>query len=221
MAKDSINAILKEGTLVYTKLSTSNIWHQNILYKVENKTLTIALLQGFLESIIMPGQNITIKYTTESMEYLYSGTIAEIQPQFPSHVKVNIVSVKELKNLRVFPRYDVYLAANIKYENTEEDYFSIIHDISLSGMSFYSRDIFAIDDRQLNITIYLPDKSMIIAKGNVIRKTDHETYSDYGLKYTDMQEENNNSLYSFFSKLEEKKSKIKDSFFTSIKRHLP
>ncbi len=221
MAKDLLYALLKEGTLVYTKLSTSSIWHQNIVYKLENKTVTVALLTGFLENIIMPGQNITIKLTNEDMEYLFMGTIEEICPQFPSHVKINIESIKDLKNSRVFPRYDVYLAANIKYENSDEEYFAIIHDISLTGMAFYSRDIFNINNKQLNITIYLPDKNIILAKGNVNRKIDFQTYTDYGLHYTDMQEENNNSLYAFFSILEEDKSKIKDSFFSSIKKHLP
>ncbi|OPZ90431.1 MAG: PilZ domain protein [Firmicutes bacterium ADurb.Bin419] len=221
MAKDLLYTVLKEGTVVYTKLSSSSIWHQNIVYKVENKTVSVALLTGFLENIIMPGQKITIKLTNEDMEYLFLGSVGEIHPQFPSHVKVNIESIKDLKNSRIFPRYDVYLASNIKYENREEEYFAIIHDISLTGMAFFSKDNFEINNEQLHLTIYLPNKNIIFAKGNVNRKIEFDTYIDYGMHYTDMQEENNNSLYAFFSVLEEEKTKMKDSFHSFIKKHLP
>ncbi|WP_010245937.1 PilZ domain-containing protein [Acetivibrio cellulolyticus] len=221
MGKDLLNTILKEGTLIYTKLSTSNVWHQNIVYKVENKSVSIALITGFLENIIMPGQAITLKLTNEEMEYLFIGTVGEIQPQFPSHIKVNIESIKDLKNSRVFPRYDVYLAANIKSESSGEENFAIIHDISLTGMAFYSKQHFEIGTEQLNLTIYLPNKNTIDAKGNINRKSKYDSYIDYGMHYTDMQEENNNSLYAFFSVLEEEKSRMKENFLNSIKKHLP
>lgn len=221
MGKDLLYTILKESVVVYTKLSTSNIWHQNIVYKVEDKSVSIALITGYLESIIMPGQTMTIKLTNEDMEYIFIGIIGEIQPQFPSYVKVDIHSIKDLKNSRVFPRYDVYVAANIKSENTEEDHFAIIHDISLTGMAFYSKSDFSICNEQLNLTIFLPNKNIIVAKGTIIRKISYDSYVDYGMSYTDMQEENNNSLYSFFAVLEEEKSELKDAFFKSIKKHLP
>lgn len=220
MGKDLLHTVLKEGTIVSTKLSSSNIWHQNIVYKVENKSVSIALITGFLENIIMPGQTITIKYTSDELEYLFIGIVEDILPQFPSSIKVNIQTTKNLKNTRVFPRYDVYVAANIKYEKSEE-YFAIIHDISLIGMGFYSKDNFNIDNEQLSLTIFLPNKKIIQAKGIINRKISFDSYTDYGMKYTNMHEENNNSLYAYFSDIEKEKSRYKDTFFKSIKKHLP
>ncbi len=221
MGKDLLYTILKEGAVVYTRLSTSNIWHQNIVYKVEDNSVSIALIPGYLENIIMPGQTVTIKLTNEDMEYLFIGDISKIQPQFPSLVTFDIKNIKDLKNSRVFPRYDVYVAASIKSENSEDEHFAIIHDISLTGMAFYSKRDFAIASEQLNLTIFLPNKDIIAAKGTIIRKITYDSYIDYGMNYTDMQEENNNSLYSFFSILEKEKSRLRDTFFKSIKKHLP
>jgi c-di-GMP-binding flagellar brake protein YcgR len=221
LGKDLLYTILKEGTVISTKLSTSNIWHQNIVYKVENKSVSIALIPGFLENIIMPGQTITIKYTSEELEYLFIGIIDDILPQFPSSVKVNIQTIKNLKNSRVFPRYDVYVAANIKYENSDEEFFAIIHDISLIGMGFYSKNNFNIDNEQLCLTIFLPNKNIIHAKGTINRKNSFDSYTDYGMNYTNMQEENNNSLYAYFSDIEKEKSRYRETFFKSIKKHLP
>lgn len=206
---------------MYTRLSASNVWHQNIVYKVENNSVSLALIPGYLESIIMTGQTLTIKLTNEDIEYLFIGHISEIRPHFPSLITVDIKNIKDLKNCRVFPRYDVYVAASIKSENSDDDHFAIIHDISLSGMAFYSKKNFSIASEQLNLTIFLPNKNIIVAKGTVTRKMTYDSYIDYGMSYTDMQEENNNSLYDFFSMLEVEKSKLRDTFFKSIKKHLP
>lgn len=212
--------MLKEGVVVYTKLSSSNIWHQNIVYKVEDDSVSVALITGYLESIIMHGQTMTIKLTEEDVEYLFIGTVTQIQPQFPSYVTIKIKTIKDLKNSRVFPRYDVYVAANIRDDNSDAEHFAIIHDISLTGMAFYSKSDFSVDNGQLNLTIYLPNKNILCAKGIVNRKINNESYIDYGMKYTDMQEETNNSLYSYFSALEEEKTKLRNIFFKSIKKHL-
>ena len=221
MRNDLLYTILKEGVVVYTRLSTSNVWHQNIVYKVENNSVSLALIPGYLESIIMTGQTLTIKLTNEDIEYLFIGHISEIRPHFPSLITVDIKNIKDLKNCRVFPRYDVYVAASIKSENSDDDHFAIIHDISLSGMAFYSKKDFSIASEQLNLTIFLPNKNIIVDKGTVTRKMTYDSYIDYGMSYTDMQEENNNSLYDFFSMLEVEKSKLRDTFFKSIKKHLP
>jgi len=220
LGKNLLASILKEGVVVYTKLYPGNIWHQNIVYKVEGNSVSIALITGYLENIIMPGQTMTIKLSNEDVEYLFTGTIAKIQPQFPSYVTINVQNVKDLKNSRVFPRYDVYIAANIESANSKDKHFAIIHDISLIGMAFYSKSDFSISNEQLNLTIFLPEKNIITAKGTIIRKVNNDSYIDYGIKYTDMKEETNNSLYSFFSYLEKEKSNLRDIFFKSIKKHL-
>jgi len=221
LEKDLVYTILKEGVVVYTKLSSSNIWHQNIVYKVEENSVSIALITRYLESIIMPGQTMTIKLTNEDMEYLFIGSISHIQPQFPSFVTIDIQEIKDLKNSRVFPRYDVYVAAKIKSDNSEDEHFAIIHDISLTGMAFYSKSDFSIANEQLNLTIFLPNKKEIFAKGKVIRKIGYNSYIDYGMSYTNMQEENNNSLYSYFSLLEKEQDKLRNFFYKSIKKYLP
>jgi len=220
LGKNLLYTILKEGVVVYTKLSSCNIWHQNIVYKVEDNSISVALITGYLENIIMHGQTMTIKLTNEEMEYLFIGTVTHIQPQFPSYVTINIKTIKDLKNSRVFPRYDVYLAANIKSENSEDEHFAIVHDISLTGMGFYSKSDFSIGNDQLNLKIFLPNKKIISAKGTVNRKISNDSYISYGMNYTNMLEETNNSLYSFFSELEEEKNKLVNTFFKSIKKHL-
>ncbi|TYQ15237.1 UNVERIFIED_CONTAM: PilZ domain-containing protein [Acetivibrio alkalicellulosi] len=221
MKKDIVSSLLKEGMVINTKLSSNNVWIQNILYKVENHSLSIALLSSYLENIVMIGQSLHIKYANEHTEYLFEGEITHIKPEFPSYITVNITSIKELKNIRVFPRQDVYLASNIRILDPVREYFAIIHNISLVGMAFYCKDILEPAQTQLEIFIYLPSKQTITAKGKIIRRVfKNDDIIDYGIQYTDMQEENNNSLSNFFNSIEEEKNNLRNEFITCIKKHL-
>lgn len=222
LKKDVVSTVLKEGMVIGTKLSSCNVWVRNIIYKVKKRSVTVVFLSDYLQNIIMCGESFSIKYTTENSEYIFEGEVTQIDPDFPSSVTIDIVNVTELKNQRIFPRADVFLAANIKLEDTGREYFSIIHDISLVGVAFYCKDILEADDKQIDIFIYLPNQQTISAKGKITRssfKCD-DYIIDYGFQFTEMHNENNNSLSKFFSEIEEEKAKLKNEYTNSIKKHL-
>ncbi|MFZ5987005.1 MAG: PilZ domain-containing protein [Bacillota bacterium] len=220
MGKDLISTVLKEGMIINTKLSSSNVWLQNIVYAADSHSVSVALLNAYLENVIMIGQSIFIKYSSEQTELLFEGEIVKISPEFPSYITINISSVRELKNSRVFPRHDVYLASTIKTSDLQKEYFAIIHNVSLVGMAFYSRDHFEPGEKQLELSIYLPNKKIIIAKGRITRKIPQNSFIDYGMQYTEMSEESNNILSSFFSSLEDEKIRLREEFVNCIKKHL-
>lgn len=221
MRKDIVSTLLKEGMVIGTKLSSCNVWVQNILYKVKKRSVTVGLLTEYLKNIIMLDQSFSIKYITEVSEYIFEGKITKINPDFPSSVTIDIVNVTEVKNQRVFPRADVFLAANIRFEGTIKEYFSVIHNISLVGIAFYCKNILEPNDKQIECFIYLPNKQTISAKGEIIRTIyKNDDIIDYGLQFTEMHEENNNSLSNFFSDIEYEKIKLRNDFINSIKKHL-
>jgi len=53
LKKDIVSKVLKEGTVVNTKLKNGDIWIQNIVYRTEKHMISIALLNEYLENIIM------------------------------------------------------------------------------------------------------------------------------------------------------------------------
>jgi len=221
LRKDIVSTVLKEGMVVGTKLSSCNVWVQNIIYKVKKRSVTIALLTDYLQNVIMFGQPFSIKYTTENSEYIFEGEVSEINPDFPSSVTIDIANVTEIKNQRIFPRADVFLAANVRVEGTEKEYFLVIHDISLVGLGFYCKDILEPDGKQIDIFLYLPNQQTISAKGKIARTAfKNDDIIDYGFQFTEMHEENNNSLSDFFNELEEEKTKLKEHYTSSIKKHL-
>ncbi|NLP15208.1 MAG: PilZ domain-containing protein [Clostridium sp.] len=220
MRKDLMSKVLKEDMIISTRLSSSNIWIQNIVYKVENHMVTIGLLSEYLENIIMLGQNMTLKVSNPKTEFLFEGEIVKITPDFPSCVTLKIRDIKKLKNIRTFPRYDVYLGAVIKPSDSDEEYFAIVHNISLVGMAFYSRDDFKIGDQSFEFSVYLPDSKTVKATGKVTRVSLKEHFSDYGFQYTQTNGESNTLLPDFFNSIEDEKDKLREEFLTYVKKHL-
>ncbi|ODM26635.1 PilZ domain-containing protein [Acetivibrio mesophilus] len=220
MKKDVVSRVLKEGMVVNTKLKNGSIWIQNIVYKVEKHLVSIALLSEYLENIIMLGQSITVKYSSEHSEILFEGEVVKIRPEYPSYVTIDIKHVKEIKNTRIFPRHDVYLGATVRISDSPAERFVIIHNISLVGMAFYSKDYFEIDSGEHDFSIFLPNRKSINSRGKVNRRSPKSDFTDYGLQYTDMTEESNNTLSCFFNLVEEEKMKLRDQFVNCVRRHL-
>ncbi|HOM01850.1 MAG TPA: PilZ domain-containing protein [Acetivibrio sp.] len=220
MKKDIVSKVLKEGMVVNTKLKNGSIWIQNIVYRVEKHMISIALINEYLENIIMLGQTMTVKYSSEHSEILFEGEIVKIRPEYPSYITIDIKDVKEIKNTRVFPRYDVYLGATVKFPDSAEERFVIIHNISFVGMAFYSKEHFEIDCDELDFSIFLPNKKSINTRGKINRKSPKSDFADYGLQYTAMTEDSNSILSGFFNSVEDKKTKLKDDYIKCVRKHL-
>jgi hypothetical protein len=212
--------VLKEDMVIGTRLASSNIWLQNIVYKVENHMITTGLLTEYLENIIMLGQNMTLKVSNPKTEFLFDGEIVKINPDFPSHVTLKIRDIKKLKNIRTYPRYDVYLGATIKPFDSDEEYFAIVHNISLVGMAFYSRDDLKMGDQKYEISVYLSDSKVVKATGKVTRVSLKEHFSDYGFQYFELNEESKILLSEHFDSIEDEKDKLHEEFLTCVKKHL-
>jgi hypothetical protein len=220
LKKDVASKVLKEGMVVNTKLKNSNIWIRNIVYKAEKNMISVALLNEYLENIIMLGQSITIKYSSEHSEILFEGEIVKIRPEYPSYITIDIKDVKEIKNTRVFPRHDVYLGATVRIPDSPKERFVIIHNISYVGMAFYSKDYFEIDKGELDFSIFLPNKQSINTRGKINRISPKTDFADYGLQYTAMTEESNNILSFFFNLVDDEKIKLREDFINQVRKHL-
>jgi hypothetical protein len=215
-----MSKVLKEDMVINTRLSSSNIWIPNVVYKVENHTVTVGLLSEYLENIIMLGQNMTLKVSSSKTEFLFEGEIVGINPDFPSYVTIKIRDIKKLKNIRTEPRYDVYLGSVVKPATSGEECFAIVHNISLMGMAFYSRDDYKIGDQIFEFSICLSDSKTVKAIGKVTRVSLKEHFSDYGFQFTETNEKNNMLISDLFNSIEDEKDKLREEYLSCVKKHL-
>lgn len=219
MSSVSVSSILKEGTIVAARLENSVTWYQNIIYKVNNDVVDIALLDGYIKGLLMPGMSMVLKLTNEYFEYLFDGTILDVSLESPSFVTLHINKAEELINSREFPRFDIYLPSYVKSSWSKAYHFAILTNLSLTGMAFRSKARFD-NCEECDVTIYLPENIPVDVKGKVIRKYEKHSVSDYSMHFTEMDEESSNLIYSYFMSLEDTTKSLQSEFSRNLEVHV-
>ena len=208
MDKVDVPLLLKEGMPVSTKLNCNgSIWHANIVFRVEDNKVFMPLLDCYLENILAVGSGIALKYSNEYYEYLFEGVVSSINPRHPAYITVNVNKVKEVINTRMFPRYDAYLAINIKTPWSGACFFAVATNICFGGILFACPHKFD-SGEELEIMIYLPCQSVICAKGKIIGKKPRNNLIEYCLQFIDMDEINGSLLSAYFQSLEESRARM-------------
>jgi len=215
----TISSVLKEGIVVNTKVGSNNIWYQNIVYKCEENQISLALINSYLESTIMLGTNMLIKFANEYFEYVFEGHVSSIKAGFPSYITLKIIKGEEMINTREFPRYDIYLASEIYSAVDNTSYFSIVVNVSLGGMAFVSNHEFDYGEES-DIKVFLPDNKYAYAKGKTIRKSIKIDHINYSMQFIEMTEKNSILLSDYLSFLDDDLLRLKNHFIQCIKPKL-
>lgn len=216
MNASAAGSILFEGAVVSVKLAASSLWKQNIIYSVDDQNVSIALQDVYLYNVIMKGSAIVIKYTNEYFEYLFEGTVAKINPQYPASVLVHIDKCEELINTRAFQRFDTHLAAYVIPIWDDVNYFSVVTNISLGGMAFICKENFGYGD-ELNVCMYTPGSKTICVTGKVIRRSVKNSYIDYSMQFIQMLEEDSIVLSEYLDDLDSKIREMQEEYMNKIR----
>jgi hypothetical protein len=214
-----VPSILNEGTVVGTRLENCVTWYQNIVYRIKNNIVDIALIDGYIRSLIMPGMVMALKLTNEYFEYIFEGTVLNINLEYPSFITLQITKTDELINSREFPRFDIYIPSYIKSSWSEASYFSILTNLSLTGTAFRSKGHFDCGE-ECTAAIFLANNSHVKVKGKIVRISTKTPAWDYSIHFTDMVEDSSNLIYSYFMCLDEKAKQLQADFFKNIKKYL-
>lgn len=211
----SVSAILHTGSVISTKIGANNIWYRNIVYKCEDNMVSIALIDNYMENLIMPGTKMVLKQTNECFEYIFEGVVSNIQMEVPTQIWVHVNKAEEIINTRVFPRYDTYLASDIKPVCDEKKYFSIVTNISLGGIAFASSHIFDYGE-ECDVSIFMSREKTVLCRGKVIRRNNKGDYIDYSMQFVDMDEINNNLVSDYLETHGKNIERLKLYFFDDL-----
>lgn len=211
MNVDSLSSILKEGLAVSTRLCSSVTWHRNIVCRSEKNLVHLLLIDRYLENAITVGTRVSIKLFNEFFVYLFEGAIHSIYAGSPGHVVLQINKVDEIINTRSSPRYDTYIAANLKSEWDNDLYFAIMADISYGGMALLCTHRFEHGEEVL-VTSYLPFNQVFYTKGRIIRRNDRKGIIDYSIQFIELEDEGIVMLAKYFSRLEQEKIQMFEDY---------
>lgn len=193
--KACISKLILPGSLVSVSICTEHTWFSNIVYQCcDNESIDIPLTRDLMKSCIFVDKGITIKYKNEYFEYIIQGLISKIELCGSPFIRIQVLNVSENKNQRIFPRHDIYLPANLSVNNNT--YFCTISNISLSGIAFLV-DKEMPSDIECEANIFLNENNTIFCKGMILRCSPQNSFLEFSMQFTFMDEENSNCLYSY------------------------
>lgn len=216
---EAVSIILKEGSLVGTRLDNSLFWYDNIVYKSEGRIVYIALIDKYPDDAVAPGRSISIKFVNEFFIYVFEGTVIKIDAAYPGYAAVRVTSAEEMINSRLSPRYDVNLPASLKPVWDSDSYPATMTDISFGGAAFLSAHRFDYNE-ELCAVIHLPEGNTVHAAGKVVRRNIRSTVTDYSLQFVELDENNCNILSRFFLHIEDEISLLHKKFISDVKGKL-
>lgn len=195
--------ILKEGTLISTKLASTNTWDSNIVYSCSENYIYISLLESYLNKPVFVGTRILLKHTSDLYEYHFEGCVKEINAKFPQKIGIKVIKACELLNTRKSIRYDTCIAANISSVESGLPEFCVVSNLSLGGVAIVCKKKFDYgEDVLLECTI--GDKINFLTKGRIIRRKIKATHIEYSLHFIDVNEENQRVLKDYINSIENK-----------------
>jgi hypothetical protein len=203
--------ILRQGTVVSTKLGSSAAWYRNIICRGAENAIWLELTVPYLENAIAPGMSISLKYFNEYFLYLFEGVVTNICVGCPSFVEVSLSTAEELVNTRSYPRYDTYLPCTAVSIWSEDTCFCILTNISFGGMAFTCPQRFDFGE-DLQIMIYIPGYQPVNVRGKVLNRYGQPGEYEYSLQFTEVDNDNRQILSRHFAQLEEEIAVLRDKY---------
>lgn len=216
MESTRLREFLGEGTIIRTKHCSSSAWVTNVIYAINEDyiEIDIGLEKDYIDNMIMIGDTMKCKYTSDEFEVTLIGWVTRIKADFPQSITIKVHDIEKFANKRNSYRFDVYLCSVIKVKRYEEKgLFAILTNISRAGAAFVIKEEI---EKQLGIgdatkaetacvfEVYVSPDKLIVFEGTIQRKCDNERGKEYGVKITDIDIKSEKVLSELLEELEKK-----------------
>jgi hypothetical protein len=187
----------------------------NVVYGINDDCIEIdiGLEKEFIENIIMVGDTMKCKYSTDEFEFTLIGWVTRIRLDDPQSITIKVHDMQQFKNFRNNYRYDIYLCSVIKKKKDDSSgVFAIMVNLSQNGAAFAVKEEI---EKQLGIEenqkekicyfeVYISPKRQLCFEGIIRRKNSNSKGFDYGVEIVDIDIENEKTLNEFLDELEKK-----------------
>ena len=180
---ESLENFLVEESVVKTKLIKANDWIANIVHKIyfDKSEFEIALDERYIASLIMVGDDMQVTQTIDGYEYIINCKIMQISIEPKRIVLLKVNNIKKVQNFRKDERYSVNYATTIQSFSEENGVFGVVVNISISGLAFVCRNMFA-PGEMVRLSIMLPSSTFSI-DAEIMRVTDSDKGNEYGVRF--------------------------------------
>ena len=213
MEKLMLNKIISKGSLIKTSHSNSP-WITNVVLNVYDNTIQIELKEGHIESLIFVGDKIKGKFSVNNLEYLFEGIVQSIDMSNLCVFEILIEKINAFENTRGSDRYDTHIISKMNVSKNAPIY-AIVTSISPSGISLLSKCDFPLDGESY-IEVFINRGCILSFDGKVMRKTPSCHGFEYGIKITNIDEENNSILSDLLNHLKMQDRLVLDRYLSSL-----
>ena len=208
--KSCISKLILPGTLISLRTENNPTWSLNIVFHCCDEGIDIPLTSSLMKSCLFIGTCLAIKFKNSYFEYIIQGSISRIELCGSPYIRVQVFNIFENKNHRLFPRQDVYLPATLSIDNNNT-YYCTVSNISLGGAALLLNKRIP-NATECEANILLNDKNTIFGKGIILRCSPLNSLVEFSMKFTFMDEENSNCLYSYFHSLNNSYNSLRSQY---------
>ncbi len=202
----AIEDLLPEKSIIKTRHPGSYDWVTTIIQKAYDSYLEVEQVEDYMSKVLMIGDNLLCKYADKECLYTLETTVHNIRFTTQS-VVLTVNNVKKMKNIRCSYRYDAYLSASFKTQETVGESYSVVTNLSNSGMSIITKGFMEIGEK-INMNIY-------ISSSNIISFLCEIKWSDviwpnnmYGIQIVEIDDLNKAKYEDYIKKLERKEKHL-------------
>lgn len=206
---DEINAIeslLPEKSIIKTRHPGSYDWVTTIIQKAYDNYLEVEQVEDYMAKVLMIGDNLLCKYADNECLYTLETTVHNIKFETQS-VVLSVNNVKKVENMRCSYRYDAYLSSSLKSEETIGELYSVVTNLSYSGMSIITKGFMKIGE-QINMNIYLSGNNIISFRCEIKWCDVMWPNNLYGVEIVEIDESNRIKFEEYLKKLEIKEKRL-------------
>ncbi|NLL04221.1 MAG: PilZ domain-containing protein [Clostridiaceae bacterium] len=206
----------EEKHLIFAKGTLINIKHPrvfegmlNTIVDYKDDFLYVKLTEPFIKGSVLIGDKVRCQILSRDYEYIAYGEVYHIDISSPGIVKILNTKTYRYHNIRRDKRYLVNFPTNVFERPGSSAVYSIIKNISLSGMAIVCNHKFqTLIDVDLKFSTNVVGSKYIELKANIIRESPSEGYNEYGLMIRDMDETNKQEFLSLIDRLENRKVRL-------------
>lgn len=208
MNENSLKYVLQPGAVVYTKCFIDDEWLPNTIKEQKDNMVVLNLNDNFFKKGVMAGDYISIRFPYEENEYVLEGEIMDIDIYNNYSISIYINNMNIYKNRRKHFRYYAKLGSSLKTSQEEKGIYSIIINISLSGIGLISKSNINLGSR-IYLDLFLSSKNILPVEGTITRKKALNYGYEYGISIISIPSENQEKYKRLIDELDNDLKNIK------------
>lgn len=198
---NNLKYTLQSGSTVFTQCFPNDEWLPNVIKKVDENIIEMNLNDYYFRKGLMVGDFISVRFSYSEDEYVLDGQVTDIDIYNEYSITVFVNNINIYKNRRHQYRYYAKLGATLKVDMSEKGTYSIVTNISLSGVGLVSKADINVGSPIL-LDLFLSSRNIIPIKGSIVRKKALNYGYEYGIAISSIDNGIQEKLKELLDKLE-------------------